>query len=74
MIKVLRESTQPTTPDQCALLRSEDQLYGISRGVNRLGKNISKWTHVPGAQGRAEPNSWRRRTPPLVSCSHARSA
>ena len=33
-------------PDQCALLPSEDQFYGFSRGANRLAKHL-QWVYIP---------------------------
>lgn len=36
-------------PGECTLLPSEDQFYGISRGVNRLAPHI-QWVFVPGAK------------------------
>jgi len=40
-------------PDDCTLLPSEDQFYGISRGVNRLSPHI-QWVFIPGAKDATE--------------------
>lgn len=40
-------------PDNCTLLPSEDQFYGISRGVNRLSPHI-QWVFIPGAKDATE--------------------
>ncbi|MEX1269637.1 MAG: ATP-dependent endonuclease [Balneolaceae bacterium] len=40
-------------PDECTLLPSEDQFYGISRGVNRLAPHI-QWVFIPGAKDATE--------------------
>ncbi len=39
--------------DNCTLLPSEDQFYGISRGVNRLSPHI-QWVFIPGAKDATE--------------------
>jgi putative ATP-dependent endonuclease of the OLD family len=36
-------------PDQCELVRSSDQFYGFSSGVNRLAKYI-QWVYVPAVK------------------------
>ena len=36
-------------PDECAAIPSEDQFYGVSRGVNRLEKYI-QWVYVPAVK------------------------
>ncbi|MGQ3170533.1 MAG: ATP-dependent nuclease [Methylophilus sp.] len=36
-------------PDECALIPSEDQFYGVSRGVNRLQKYL-QWVYVPAVK------------------------
>ena len=48
MIKVLREY-ETNHSDQCELIRSEDQFYGISRGVNRLAEYL-QWIYVPAVK------------------------
>ncbi len=40
-------------PEDCALLPSEDQFYGISRGVNRLSPHV-QWVFIPGAKDATE--------------------
>lgn len=48
MMEALRvyEASKPT---QCTEIPSEDQFYGISKGVNRLGKYI-QWVFVPAVK------------------------
>lgn len=36
-------------PDQCILIPSQDQFYGISRGVNRLSPHL-QWVFVPASK------------------------
>jgi putative ATP-dependent endonuclease of the OLD family len=36
-------------PDECTAIPSEDQFYGVSRGVNRLEKHI-QWVYVPAVK------------------------
>jgi len=40
-------------PDNCILIPSEDQFYGISRGVNRLESHI-QWVFVPAIKDATE--------------------
>src|SRR5690554_1698083 len=40
-------------PDKCILIPSEDQFYGISRGVNRLESHI-QWIFVPAIKDATE--------------------
>ena len=48
MIKALREY-ETNHSDQCELIRSEDQFYGISRGANRLAEYL-QWVYVPAVK------------------------
>lgn len=36
-------------PDECELIRSEDQFYGFSKGANRLAKHV-QWVYVPAVK------------------------
>jgi hypothetical protein len=36
-------------PEQCILIQSQDQFYGISRGVNRLSPHL-QWVFVPASK------------------------
>jgi len=36
-------------PEKCILIRSQDQFYGISRGVNRLSPHL-QWVFVPASK------------------------
>lgn len=40
-------------PDECVLIPSEDQFYGVSKGANRLAPHI-QWVFVPGSKDVAE--------------------
>jgi len=40
-------------PDECVAIPSEDQFYGISRGVNRLEKYV-QWVYVPAVKDASE--------------------
>lgn len=44
-MQALREY-EANRPNECELLPSEDQFYGISKGANRLAKHI-QWVYVP---------------------------
>jgi len=48
MASALRDY-ESDNPDECDLLPSEDQFYGISRGANRLARYV-QWVFVPGAK------------------------
>ena len=52
MIKALRDYEE-AHPEQCELLPSEDQFYGVSRGTDRLEKYL-QWVYVPGAKNIVE--------------------
>jgi putative ATP-dependent endonuclease of OLD family len=48
MIEALR-AYEAAKPDKCVEIPSEDQFYGISKGVNRLGKYI-QWVFIPAVK------------------------
>lgn len=51
MIEALRKY-ETEHPDQCELIRSEDQFYGVSKGANRLAQYI-QWVYVPAVKDAA---------------------
>lgn len=40
-------------PDECRLIPSEDQFYGVSRGTNRLERHV-QWVFVPAVKDASE--------------------
>ncbi len=48
MVQALREY-EAARPDECALIPSEDQFYGFSKGANRLAKYV-QWVYVPAVK------------------------
>jgi len=52
MIDALREY-ESKYPEKCIEISSEDQFYGISKGVNRLGKYI-QWVFIPAVKDASE--------------------
>lgn len=48
MVDALREY-EAARPDECELIPSEDQFYGVSKGVGRLQKYI-QWVYVPAVK------------------------
>jgi predicted ATP-dependent endonuclease of OLD family len=40
-------------PSDCGPIRSDDQFYGVSRGVNRLEKHV-QWVYVPAVKDASE--------------------
>lgn len=52
MITALHEF-ESTNPDFCVLIPSEDQFYGVSRGVNKLEAHI-QWIFVPAIKDATE--------------------
>ncbi len=52
MTAALREYEE-SHPQECELIDSEDQFYGFSRGVNRLGKHV-QWAYIPAAKNIVE--------------------
>lgn len=52
MIAALQEY-EGNNPDECVLIPSEDQFYGISRGVNKLEPHI-QWIFVPALKDATE--------------------
>lgn len=43
-------------PDECELERSEEQFYGLSKGVDRLRKYVN-WVYVPAVKDASDENS-----------------
>jgi predicted ATP-dependent endonuclease of OLD family len=52
MISALHDF-ESANPDKCSLIPSEDQFYGISRGVNKLEPHI-QWIYVPAIKDATE--------------------
>lgn len=52
MIAALHEF-EAKNPEQCVLIPSEDQFYGVSRGVNKLEQHI-QWIFVPAIKDATE--------------------
>lgn len=52
MAEALREYER-ARPEECTLIPSEDQFYGVSRGVNRLQKYL-QWVYVPAVKDATE--------------------
>ena len=52
MISALHEY-ESNNPDSCVLIPSEDQFYGVSRGVNKLESHI-QWIFVPAIKDATE--------------------
>lgn len=48
MVEALR-SYEAARPDECKLIPSEDQFYGVSKGTGRLQKHI-QWVYVPAVK------------------------
>lgn len=48
MVTALR-NYESQRPDQCELIPSEDQFYGISKGANRLAKHV-QWVYIPAVK------------------------
>lgn len=48
MVEALR-TYEATRPDDCKLISSEDQFYGVSKGTGRLQKYI-QWVYVPAVK------------------------
>lgn len=51
MMEALRKY-ETEHPDQCELIPSEDQFYGVSKGANRLAQYI-QWVYVPAVKDAA---------------------
>ncbi len=51
MIEALRKY-ETDHPDQCELIASEDQFYGVSKGANRLARYI-QWVYIPAVKDAA---------------------
>jgi len=43
------KSYEADRPDQCILIPSEDQFYGVSKGANRLQKYL-QWVYIPAVK------------------------
>lgn len=43
-------------PEECVLIPSEDQFYGVSKGANRLAKYV-QWVYVPAVKDAADEQS-----------------
>lgn len=43
-------------PEECTLIPSEDQFYGVSKGANRLAKYV-QWVYVPAVKDAADEQS-----------------
>jgi energy-coupling factor transporter ATP-binding protein EcfA2 len=54
MRDVLR-SYEEAHPEQCILIRSEDQFYGFSKGANRLERYV-QWVYVPAVKDMTKEN------------------
>lgn len=52
MADALREY-EAARPEECTLIPSEDQFYGVSRGANRLQKYL-QWVYVPAVKDATE--------------------
>jgi hypothetical protein len=48
-------------PELCALIPSEDQFYGVSRGANRLAKYI-QWVFIPAIKDAASEQTESKKT------------
>jgi predicted ATP-dependent endonuclease of OLD family len=60
MLTALR-SYEAEHEDQCELIRSEDQFYGVSKGKNRLERHI-QWIYVPAVKDAASEQIEARNT------------
>lgn len=52
---------ESVNPDKSVLIPSEDQFYGISKGVNKLAPHI-QWVYVPASKNLAEESEESRNT------------
>ncbi|WP_080404725.1 ATP-dependent nuclease [Burkholderia ubonensis] len=52
MTKALREY-EAARPEACKLIPSEDQFYGITKGINRLAKHV-QWVYIPAVKDASE--------------------
>ena len=55
MYQTLREF-EAERPDQCELIRSEDQFYGVSKGRNKLEKYV-QWIFIPAVKHATDEQS-----------------
>jgi len=52
MATALREY-ELSRPEQCELIPSEDQFYGVSKGANRLARHL-QWVYIPAVKDASE--------------------
>lgn len=50
---VALQEYEANRPDDCELIPSEDQFYGVSKGANRLAKHI-QWVYIPAVKDASE--------------------
>lgn len=50
------QAYEAARPEQCVLIPSEDQFYGISKGSNRLAKYV-QWVYVPAVKDASDEQS-----------------
>lgn len=55
MYQTLREF-EAERPDECEVIPSEDQFYGVSKGANRLEKHV-QWVFIPAVKDATEEQS-----------------
>jgi putative ATP-dependent endonuclease of the OLD family len=55
MVEALR-AYESTRPGECRLIPSEDQFYGVSKGVGRLQRHI-QWVYVPAVKDASSEQS-----------------
>jgi putative ATP-dependent endonuclease of OLD family len=60
MIAALREY-EAARPDECIMIPSEDQFYGVSKGANRLEKYL-QWVFVPAVKDASEEQAEAKNT------------
>ena len=60
MAEALREY-EAVRPDECIMIPSEDQFYGVSRGANRLEKYL-QWVFVPAVKDASEEQAEAKNT------------
>lgn len=52
---------EASKPDECVLIPSEDQFYGISKGANKLAKYV-QWIYIPAVKDASEEESGTKTT------------
>lgn len=60
MAEALREY-EAARPDECIMIPSEDQFYGVSKGANRLEKYL-QWVFVPAVKDASEEQAEAKNT------------